>query len=103
MNVNRIHQLWALEAKESAKRSWLSRGKITGMRESPGRNLVDAMSWLSRGKTRGVRESPGRNLVDTRSPSPYAQSLLPELLVPREEDFPCVKNLGFFLCCFSFL
>jgi hypothetical protein len=36
-------------------------------------------------------ESPERNLVDTRSSLAYAESLLADLLVPREEDFPCVK------------
>jgi hypothetical protein len=33
-------------------------------------------SWLLRGKTTGMRESPGRNLVDTTSSSAYAESLL---------------------------
>jgi hypothetical protein len=36
-------------------------------------------------------ENPPRNLVDTRSPSAYVESLLADLLVSREEDFPCIK------------
>ncbi len=52
------------------------------------RNHAKTKRKISRGKTTGMRESPGRNLVDTRSSSAYAESLLAELQVPREKDFP---------------
>jgi len=50
----------------------------------------------------GMLESPGRNLADTRSSSAYAESLLAELLVPRKEDFPSVKTFDFFSAIFLF-